>query len=1004
MLSGCMESGSTREGQDETSLEDKKKQSLNTAETFYGFPADGQSDIAVNSNILLAFSHHIKDINDVEFVLKNSEGNVVDVTITSLNENLSGLSIKPVNALLPGQRYTMAYSVPLIKSNEIEETPPVEETPPAEQPDIELLNAVDNDVEAPVSDQMTVVNETSFITRMERDSNVFSVDEYSFFPSDDLPVTTFTSFRLRLTNEVQPETLVLGEGFQFIKQGTGEQVEGELIVKGRYITFDPTQDLDKNATYQMVLTSDVKDRSGTALVGIEKTYTVQDGGVHSFSTMEVTKNTGEKSQYSGGLTNVVSIQSSLIGNKDRTYVEADLVTELANPGMFTGSGPLTIRKGTVMNASSLSVKVGGRFPAGFDTGNIRMTTISDATGYLIENTSSDHKYAPKQLRLLMDVAMTTDGYMDESGLNGKANGALSQNIMHLDVLGTVRSEGTQLIIDAIGEIDLKILGLENANAQVSFHMESYKADDAPIIPTDHEPAMLQSSYPAENRSNFSLGDNIIFNFNEPLAVSSLSTLTLKDKRNTLIPIRVSQDGASIVVDPIDKLDPLETYTVEADLIDLAGNSTRLDSTFETQHHVQDNRKTAPMVMAMVPGYSCAMHGHDYANDIAGKCAGSEIEKGKSDYDYFTIFGLQEDREIYIAFNQQMDEDSVILGSTCDTGTFRVEVVNQAGECLSAVPGTMEYNNRILTFKPSQRWADLGDNLYRYKLKTVKFASKGDVNCKDGSTLCSESGYPLQTSLLKNKSVEHEGGPDMNIPFRAKPADNLVFAPLMMPTTDSNYDARWDRNNEPVLGGNFARLAVTDWGGLITWALLGCPKGQDKNCPEDNFKTFINGFMPTEIGEYDPIHDRIPVKIHAQQLISSEVYVQTFIIGIPASVPTATMIMRPIYPKVKGKTTIPEGYIIWNEEEGRLNFKIDLDVYMDSPFMEVPLGLHHNLHSYRITMNLQGPIEFLDDGRMQISLRNKNSIDIVVDIGGTADMTLNIAPGQVSLQQISMPMK
>ena len=131
--------------------------------------------------------------------------------------------------------------------------------------------------------------------------------------------------------------------------------------------------------------------------------------------------------------------------------------------------------------------------------------------------------------------------------------------------------------------------------------------------------------------------------------------------------------------------------------------------------------------------------------------------------------------------------------------------------------------------------------------------------------------------------------------------------------------------------------------------------------------------------------------------------------IASDVPTATMVMRPKYPVVNGKTEVPTGYIIWNEEEGRLNFKIDLDIYMDNPFMSVLGGLvSHNLHSYPIKAKLQGPLTFLDDGRMNIELSNLNQIelDVKLDIigAGIAGMVLAIEPGDMSLQQISQPMK
>jgi hypothetical protein len=264
---------------------------------------------------------------------------------------------------------------------------------------------------------------------------------------------------------------------------------------------------------------------------------------------------------------------------------------------------------------------------------------------------------------------------------------------------------------------------------------------------------------------------------------------------------------------------------------------------------------------------------------------------------------------------------------------------------------------------------------------------------------------LQATLLKESSAEDQGGPDIRIPFRAAPVDKFVFNPLMMPTTDSNRDYRWNEGQE-TLTSNYAKLRVQEgsFGGLLTAAQTGCAIGS--SCDENYSKTFISAFMPTEVGEYDAINNRIPVTIHAQQMISSDVYVQAKLIGIiDSDTPTGTMIMRPRYPVIDGKTVVPTGYIIWNEDTEQLNFIIELDVYMDSPNMHVTLDLSHNLHSYPITMDLQGPIEFLDDGRMEISLSNKNNINIDVSIGGgSATMTLELVPGAVSLRQISLPMK
>ncbi|PKH09584.1 Ig-like domain-containing protein [Moritella sp. Urea-trap-13] len=993
MLSGCgaeLQDNETTEDivltaeESRAALAARRAKSLFDAHEFYSFPSNGQADVAVNTSVLLSFSHPLDTFLSQIFSLTDSAGNVVEVTSVEVTESsfaidpenpqANGLAFKPAQTLKAGEQYTVTYAVGLI-------------------------NEADSNKELTAA--RTAQDPLTFTTRLAKDSANFALDTDGFFPSDELPFTTFTTLRLRMTNDIDTKTLVTGDSFKFQKVGTSEQIAGDLIVKGRYITFDPATDLDVDGSYELIVSDGVKDKAGNSFTGLEKTFTVLDSGEHAFKPMNVTMNdNSQASPYSGELTNAVTIKSVLIGGNDTTYVDSDLVTELANLGNFDDATPLVIRKGSILNSSSLTVKVGGEFPTGFDTGNIRMTNISDATGYLINNTSSEHKYAPKQLHLFMDVAMTTDGYDEAGKLNGKANGGLSQNIMHLELMGTVRTEGAAMIIDAVSEIDVKILGVDNAHAQVSFHMESYTADATPEAVVDTLSPQFQSAYPAENITHFSLGDNVIVTYDEPLDLASLESLVLRDENGTRVDAIISQDGSSIVIDPVASLSSATDYTITGSIRDLAGNPAAVQQTLTTPYKAQALRQTSPMVEGTVPGYTCALIEANYANDIAGRCDG-----GLADDDKFNIFSLQAERDIFIAFSQPIDKASLILGSSCNSGSFRVEVVNSAGVCQSTVPGVMEYDNKILTFSPTDNWQDQGANVYQYSLISQENATQAQVDCTNGSAICSEAGYALQTTLLKESSAEDQGGPDIRIPFRAAPTDKFVFNPLMMPTTDSNRDYRWNEGAE-TLTSNYAKLRVQEgsFGGLLTAAQTGCAIGT--RCDENYSKTFISAFMPTEVGEYDAINNRIPVTIHAQQMISSDVYVQAKLIGIINSdTPTGTMIMRPRYPTVDGKTVVPTGYIIWNEETQQLNFIIELDVYMDSPNMHVTLDLSHNLHSYPITMDLQGPIEFLDDGRMEISLSNKNNIEIDVSIGGgSATMTLELVPGAVSLRQISLPMK
>ena len=64
-----------------------------------------------------------------------------------------------------------------------------------------------------------------------------------------------------------------------------------------------------------------------------------------------------------------------------------------------------------------------------------------------------------------------------------------------------------------------------------------------------------------NTAHFSLGDNVTITYNEPLDLASLQNLILKDENGSTVETFISQDGASIIIDPTENLIPLTDYTV-----------------------------------------------------------------------------------------------------------------------------------------------------------------------------------------------------------------------------------------------------------------------------------------------------------------------------------------------------------------------------------------------------------------------------------------------------------
>ena len=82
----------------------------------------------------------------------------------------------------------------------------------------------------------------------------------------------------------------------------------------------------------------------------------------------------------------------------------------------------------------------------------------------------------------------------------------------------------------------------------------------------------------------------------------------------------------------------------------------------------------------------------------------------------------------------------------------------------------------------------------------------------------------------------------------------------------------------------------------------------------------------------------------------------------------------------------------------LTFDTTLDLFLDAPEMEAPLGLPHNLHSLELNdLQLNGPVDFLADGRLVIGLISLDEQDIDVRIGGAAaTIDLQIPAGGVNL--------
>lgn len=942
----------------------------------YSYPFNQQENVSNKSSVLLSFSHPIEDVDmqsHVQLLDKNDV--VVAGLLTQQEDNPETLVFVPSAPLNAGSRYRIDYAGLTSALGEVADVKP-----------ISFNTQSDRDNEAPLAGS-------------EPGSPVVlpAFQVVSAFPSDDLPFMDFSSIRLNFSHQIDIDSLALDQGFSFKKQDSDTSVPGQLLVKGRSLTFDPNQDLDPGVSYILSLSEQIKSLSGLALSPIEyqqKVFLPQSSLPRTTLVQKITDSNGAKikSPLSGEPINSVPIKSILLGEDDRTFVQGDLHAELAFIPNYPTASPLVIRKGSVMKGSSIDVKIGGQIPAGFSTETINMTMVSDGHGYLIDNTSTTDRNAPKQVRLLLDIAMTADG--------AQANGALSQDILHLELFGWAKTQNNVMVIDAIGQVAPRILGLEDASGTVSFHLEAYAdQNNAPDLTVDDIAPVLQSWVPGDNEAYMNLSEPLLLTFSEPLDRDSLKNTIDLSINGQSQGIDIRQDGSVLIIQPDAALLAGTDYqlTLSEVISDITGNTiTPLDLRFTTPE-INTGAKAAALIESAYPGYNCLMRDTNIAAGIAGRCV-----DGLGGDDIFSMFELPENRDVEVTFNQLMNTDTMLLGLNCDEGSVRFEEVDDSGSCIKTVPGVLKRRADRLSFTPSQQWQH-GIN-YRYKLVSSKNGS-----CDDGSVICSQLNLPLNTNPLKLTSENRqEGDATFSIVFSAIPAESrYVLNPLAkIPTADSNKNFVYD-GSESQQEKNSAKLTIKGTDGLVKNATMGCEPGTGP-CGDREF-IYITGLLPTDVGRWDAQNDRVEVKIYPQALMatSAEMWAELnlFITTTWQEEPTGPQIMRVRYDKDnQGKMIPPKGYITENAS-GQAIFTTTLNVYLDAPELKPISLLETNLHSLPLTMHLTGPVTFLEDGRMEVQLTNSEAVAIDVEIGGnTAEVNLAIEVGDLSLNLVSRLIK
>ncbi|KPP99232.1 Ig-like domain-containing protein [Marinobacter sp. HL-58] len=1024
-------------GGDEQSINEPAK----PGSVVYSYPADGQGEVSPKADLVLRFSHALSD-DDIGGKIRISDGeNNIDFSSEPVDQGRS-LKISPDERLSPGTEYTVEFSEEL----EAEGGRPIP-TPNAIGPD---------------GIQFTTRGEFSGIAALDELGSGFTVAEMIPSENNTFRPMNFSTFRLRLTRAVHPEWKGRG-GVIELTDSNGDTVPATVLVNGRYITIDPCI---ADSPEQCGREDDVLEAGETYTVSIRNLPGINGDTLEEFSE-EVTprdtsptvvlfqevidsglnagadEDSARRSRLNGEIINGVTLNSVLQGIAGPSQQTGGLFAELAYAPSFEADEPLPLRvpKGSVLNSSSLDVRINGTVPI-IDpetgqiqkTGNIKVTMLSDATGYLMPNPYTDDQNAPRHVRLFMDVSMNTE--------EAQPNASLSQDLLGVELSGIAIVEDGVLTIDAIGMVEPNLLGQEFTDSTIAFRIEAATDSESALDAADQRDDELadttgpqlvswmpgpEDALPDTRQDMQRPGDPVVLNFDEPLDEDSIEGNVTLDEDGVPLTIEdgtlsAEVDGTVLVLNPEGGLEHGVDYTVNiGGVTDLAGNAASVPALNFSLPETGDPdavTQRSPFALTTYPGFPCVTTDvnlgedgdHGYCKDKLSE-EGSDLPEDR-ERDRLPITTLPADRPIVVVFSQSMDLETI------NDSTFIVEEVDDSGNSVETVAGRIEKNNQRVRFYPEKPWDE--GKLYKYTLVSAQF---GDPETEDESAadctsvICGENGKAFAASHLLSPTAN--GSESLEIFFRGDAQLDTVFTPLRnLPIRDANsnyeiddfetFDFEFAENPEGVeqdhyvTPPNASRLAMAgnatvlgNDGGEERNARVGCDYSGD-DCPEEKFIYQTYGLNTEVVGpEIDPETGeetgRVKVLLYPTLLVTSPATVFYNLAGKPSESSTGPQVLRMRYQEKTEDNPLGlvEGYIS-EGEDGQPQFETEARLMLDAPNLHLPLGelnlLAHNLFSYPFTLDLEGDIQFFDDGRMQIEQRNINkenpAIDVVV--AGSSD--------------------
>ncbi|HEY5926464.1 MAG TPA: Ig-like domain-containing protein [Kofleriaceae bacterium] len=809
-------------------------------------------------------------------------------------------------------------------------------------------------------------------------------------PSTFRPILETSTLQLVFSEPLDPRS-VAADAIVLVDTMTGTTVPATLVAKGIHASLDPTEPLVAGAAYELRFTGAIADLSGELLVAAPVPFTPLDSvGRGSMAKAFRTWQDGDPSSSIArtDAMNVMEVSHPLIGEAVGAVKPNVLETELGDPKALGGPIAFRIPRGQRLSSAGLDIKLSGAIASGLATGDIWIEMVTDGGGRLYRNpfspadTIPDNTHAPLQVDLSFDLAVYAS---DATG-----NAVLAQTVLGVQLGGIAILDEGVLAIETLGALDINLLGISSAPTNIVLDLVS--APDAAASPDAQAPSLL-TSLPAADTHEWSIDDGIELLFDEPVDLQRArgGGIMLYDANGAAVASTLELHGSAVVLRPASALQGSHAYRVElTDVVDRAGNRIE-PRTFQVGTQTVVQTDVPPSVVAVQPGAPCSLV--DVAPSTAGRCAG-----GSSADDRYRPFALAANERIAVVFDQPLRAESITLGTTCNTGSVRIERIDQAGACLDAVAGTLLKHQRDLAFVPDRPWL-AGE---RYRLRLI---SGLNGTCEPGD-VCGANGRPANFDPLAGTTASASGGPELAVHFvGAAATSSTTLLASASPHADLNGSGHMEQGE--VHGEeNRVALKIAGTSGLIQQASFAGPDCLPAT-PEVESCMYILGVIPAQLGarrdnctlpDGTTVASCVPVAMSAQAMYSTSVTMNAGALGIALETETGMSVMR-VRERADGSPL--EGYIV--ERNGGPVMVVALDLYMDAPDMSLPIA-QHDMRSKPLSVSLEGPLAFRPDGRIAITLRNTADVPISVGIdaplGIKGAVKLIVPKGEMKLQLMS----